>query len=322
MHLIINSQKQIIRKEERVKKISNDNLNILNNYLIYCKDNQSSDRTLEVIDLYLRIFIIFIEKQNKKITNIDSILIKNYVVELEKQKSLFNKQWDLWLLRTFLRYLNLFNYLDTDYSYLVPTMKRIPKSMPTIWSEDELNQFLNTAKELSTKSDINNRDYVMYLIAIRLGLRLSDIRNLKFDDIDLIKKEINIVQVKTKVSLNLPLLDDVGWALIDYIKNSRPISDSRFIFLNHGDFSLPVKHTNLTIKEICEIGNIDISNKRKKGIHSFRFSLATQMLNKQIPLDIISSSLGHSTINSSNHYLSLDAKNLVKCCIEVFVYEL
>ena len=321
MHLIINSQKQIIRKEKRVKKISNDNLNILNNYLIYCKDNQCSDRKLEVIDLYLRIFILFIEKQNRKITDIDSILIKNYVVELEKQKSLFNKQRDLWLLRTFLRYLNLFNYLDTDYSYLVPTMKRIPKSMPTIWTEDELNQFLNTAKELSSKSDINNRDYVMYLIAIRLGLRLSDIRNLKFDDIDWIKKEINIVQVKTKVSLNLPLLDDVGWALIDYIKNSRPISDSRFIFLNHNDFSLPVKHTNLTIKEICEIGNIDISNKRKKGIHSFRFSLATQMLNKQTPLDIISSSLGHSTINSSNHYLSLDAKNLVKCCMEAFVYE-
>ena len=322
MHLIINSQKEIIRKEKRVEKISNDNLNILNNYLIYCKENQSSDRTLEVIDLYLRIFILFIEKQNRKITDIDSILIKNYVVELEKQKSLFNKQRDLWLLRTFLRYLNLFNYLDTDYSYLVPTMKRIPKNMPTIWSEDELNQFLNTAKKLSTKSDTNNRDYVMYLIAIRLGLRLSDIRNLKFDDIDWIKKEINIVQVKTKVSLKLPLLDDVGWALIDYIKKSRPISDSRFIFLNHNDLLLPVKHTNLTIKGICKIGNIDISNKRKKGIHSFRFSLATQMLNKQTPLDIISSSLGHSTINSSNHYLSLDAKNLVKCCMEVFIYEL
>lgn len=322
MHLIINSQKEIIRKDKRVEKISNDNLNILNNYLIYCKENQSSDRTLEVIDLYLRIFILFIEKQNRKITDIDSILIKNYVVELEKQKSLFNKQRDLWLLRTFLRYLNLFNYLDTDYSYLVPTMKRIPKNMPTIWSEDELNQFLNTAKKLSTKSDTNNRDYVMYLIAIRLGLRLSDIRNLKFDDIDWIKKEINIVQVKTKVSLKLPLLDDVGWALIDYIKKSRPISDSRFIFLNHNNLLLPVKHTNLTIKEICKIGNIDISNKRKKGIHSFRFSLATQMLNKQTPLDIISSSLGHSTINSSNHYLSLDAKNLVKCCMEVFIYEL
>ncbi len=211
MHLIINSQKQIIREEERVQKITDDNLYILNNYLIYCKDNQNSDRTLEVIDLYLRNFIVFIEKQNRKIIDIDSILVKDYIVELEKQKSLFNKQRDLWLLRTFLKYLNSFNYIDTDYNYLVPKMKRIPKNIPTIWSEDELNRFLNTAKELSIKSDINKRDYVMYLIAIRLGLRLSDIRNLKFDDIDWINKEINIIQVKTKVSLKLPLLDDIGW---------------------------------------------------------------------------------------------------------------
>lgn len=322
MHLIINSQKQIIREEDKVQKISGNNLIILNKYLIYNFDNQKSYRTLEDIDKYLRKFILLIEKHNKMITDIDSILVKDYIVEIEKQASLCNKRRDLSLLRTFLRYLNIFNYLNTDYSYLVPSMKRIPKSMPTIWSEDELNQFLNTAKELSTKTDINNRDYVMYLIAIRLGLRICDIKNLKFDDIDWVNKEINIIQVKTKVQLKLPLLDDIGWALIDYIKNSRPSSELRNIFIDHNNVFSPVKRMTLTITKICDIGNIDITNKRKKGIHSFRFSLATQMLNKQTPLDIISSSLGHSTINSSNHYLSLDAKNLVKCCMEAFVYEL
>lgn len=322
MHLIINSQKQIIREEDKVQKISGNNLIILNKYLIYNFDNQKSYRTLEDIDKYLRKFILLIEKHNKMITDIDSILVKDYIVEIEKQASLCNKRRDLSLLRTFLRYLNIFNYLNTDYSYLVPSMKRIPKSMPTIWSEDELNQFLNTAKELSTKTDINNRDYVMYLIAIRLGLRICDIKNLKFDDIDWGNKEINIIQVKTKVQLKLPLLDDIGWALIDYIKNSRPSSELRNIFIDHNNVFSPVKRMTLTITKICDIGNIDITNKRKKGIHSFRFSLATQMLNKQTPLDIISSSLGHSTINSSNHYLSLDAKNLVKCCMEAFVYEL
>lgn len=322
MHLIINSQKQIIREEDKVQKISGNNLIILNKYLIYNFDNQKSYRTLEDIDKYLRKFILLIEKHNKMITDIDSILVKDYIVETEKQASLCNKRRDLSLLRTFLRYLNIFNYLNTDYSYLVPSMKRIPKSMPTIWSEDELNQFLNTAKELSTKTDINNRDYVMYLIAIRLGLRICDIKNLKFDDIDWVNKEINIIQVKTKVQLKLPLLDDIGWALIDYIKNSRPSSELRNIFIDHNNVFSPVKRMTLTITKICDIGNIDITNKRKKGIHSFRFSLATQMLNKQTPLDIISSSLGHSTINSSNHYLSLDAKNLVKCCMEAFVYEL
>lgn len=322
MHLIINSQKQIIREEDKVQKISDNNLIILNKYLIYNFNNQKSYRTLEDIDKYLRKFILLIEKHNKMIIDIDPILVKDYIVEIEKQASLCNKRRDLSLLRTFLRYLNTFNYLNTDYSYLVPSMKRIPKSMPTIWSEDELNQFLNTAKELSTKTDINNRDYVMYLIAIRLGLRICDIKNLKFDDIDWVNKKINIIQVKTKMQLKLPLLDEIGWALIDYIKNSRPSSELRNIFIDHNNVFSPVKRMTLTITKICDIGNIDITNKRKKGIHSFRFSLATQMLNKQTPLDIISSSLGHSTINSSNHYLSLDAKNLVKCCMEAFVYEL
>lgn len=322
MHLIINSQKQIIRKEDKVQKISDSNQTILNKYLIYNFDNQKSYRTLEDIDKYLRKFILLIEKHNKMITDIDPILVKDYIVEIEKQTSLCNKRRDLSLLRTFLRYLNTFNYLNIDYSYLVPSMKRISKSMPTIWTEDELNIFLNTAKQISLESDVYKRDYVMFLIAIRLGLRISDIKNLKFDDIDWVNKEINIIQVKTKVSLKLPLLDDIGWALIDYIKNSRPSTELRNIFIDHNDSSLPVKRMTLTITKICDVGNIDITSKRKKGIHSFRFSLATQMLNKQTPLDIISSSLGHSTINSSNHYLSLDAKNLVTCCMEAFVYEL
>lgn len=321
MHLTINSQKQIIRKEDKVQKISDSNQTILNKYLIYNFDNQKSYRTLEDIDKYLRKFILLIEKHNKTVTDIDPILVKDYVVEIEKQASLCNKRRDLSLLRNFLRYLNTFNYLNIDYSYLVPSMKRIPKSMPTIWTEDELNQFLNTAKQISLESDVYKRDYVMFLIAIRLGLRISDIKNLKFDNIDWINKEINIIQVKTKVSLKLPLLDDIGWALIDYIKNSRPSSELRNIFIDHNDSSLPVKRMTLTITKICDIGNIDITSKRKKGIHSFRFSLATQMLNKQIPLDIISSSLGHSTINSTNHYLSLDSKSLVKCCMEAFVYD-
>lgn len=322
MRLIINSQKQIIRKEEKVQKISDNNLNILNKYLIYNIDNQKSDRTLEEIDKYLRKFIIFVESSSSDITKVTDVIIKDYVISIEKQVSLCNKRRDLWLLRTFLRYLYTFNYLSIDYSYLVPTMKRIPKSMPTIWSEEELNKFLNTLKELSLKSNVYKRDYVIYLIAIRLGLRISDIKNLKFDNIDWIDKEISIVQVKTKVPLKLPLLDDIGWALIDYIKNSRPTSESRNIFIDHNDVLSPVKRLSLTIPKICEIGNIDISNKRKKGIHSFRFSLATQMLNKQIPLDIISSSLGHSTINSTNHYISLDSNNLIKCCMEAFVYEI
>lgn len=73
----------------------------------------------------------------------------------------------------------------------------------------------------------------MMLIGARLGLRIGDIINLKFNDIDWDKKEISIVQRKTKEPLNLPLPNDVGWAIIDYLKNERPITDCENIFVVH-----------------------------------------------------------------------------------------
>ena len=66
---------------------------------------------------------------------------------------------------------------------------------------------------------IKKRDYAVILLASRLGLRSSDIRMLEFKNIDWDLNEIRIMQHKTKRSLSLPLLSDVGDAIIDYIKN-------------------------------------------------------------------------------------------------------
>lgn len=62
----------------------------------------------------------------------------------------------------------------------------------------------------------------MLLLVIRLGLRTSDIHSLKLTDFDWTNRKIRIVQTKTREPLELPLLEDVGWAVIDYLKNGRP----------------------------------------------------------------------------------------------------
>ena len=61
----------------------------------------------------------------------------------------------------------------------------------------------------------------MVLLAARLGLRIGDIRNLKLHDIDWTKKQISIIRHKTQKALLLPLPEEVGWAVIDYLKNGR-----------------------------------------------------------------------------------------------------
>ena len=77
------------------------------------------------------------------------------------------------------------------------------------------------------------RDYAMILIASRLGLRSSDICQLKFSELDWKQNRILLKQKKTDAQIELPLLSDVGEAIIDYLKYGRPQSELPYVFLKH-----------------------------------------------------------------------------------------
>ena len=74
----------------------------------------------------------------------------------------------------------------------------------------------------------------MIVLACVLGLRIGDIKLLKFSNFNWEEKKLSIVQHKTKKPLTLPIPDEVGWAVIDYIKNGRPsYYETDIIFLKH-----------------------------------------------------------------------------------------
>ena len=93
------------------------------------------------------------------------------------------------------------------------------ESEPHLWTADEIGRVLAA---IDRQSVIGKRDYAMILTTARLGLRISDLRQLELGDLDWRAKTITIVQRKTGRRLSLPLLDDVGWAIIDYVRDGRP----------------------------------------------------------------------------------------------------
>ena len=107
---------------------------------------------------------------------------------------------------------------DLCLDYIRPC-KYSKEKLPSYYSKEEILQFENQIDRLSI---VGKRDYAMFLLASRLGLRSSDIRLLQFSDIDWDKNEIRIIQKKTKKPVILPLLEDVGTAIIDYVMNARP----------------------------------------------------------------------------------------------------
>lgn len=225
-------------------------------------------------------------------------------------------------LRQYFRYLYLNRYTAHPIAmYLPHAPQRLRMKLPTVWTEDEIESLVNAVDMINP---IGKRDYAMILLGARLGLRFGDIRNLKLDDIDWSNKQITILQSKTMQELVLPLPNDVGWAIIDYLKNGRPVTECKNVFVVHNApyTGCPVNSTlrNTIIKTLKRAG-ISIDKTKHYGWHTLRYSLATNLLQNNVEASTISDILGHSDPQIVKHYLRVELNGLRKCALEVEVLD-
>jgi integrase len=140
-----------------------------------------------------------------------------------------------------------------------------------------------------------------------------------FDSIKWEKNTIEIVQQKTGETVVLPLLNDVGEAIIDYIRFARPVSESKTLFLKinaPNDAMLPTTIHHRVHTRLKEAG-ISIPPGKKHGPHALRHSLASALLEANVPMPVISEALGHSNTESTSVYLKIDLNRLKLCALEV-----
>ena len=205
--------------------------------------------------------------------------------------------------------------VEYDYSIIVPHYTRA-FVIPTTYSENEILKFENAIDRWS-KPGI--RDYAMLLIATRLGMRSGDIARLTFDEIDFENNSIHLVQEKTLQPIELPLLPEIKDAILDYIKNARPtVDDECHIFLRQ---NAPYQKITTSVLRFAATkyfrkAGIDISGK-KHGIHAFRSSLASSMVNDNVPYDVVRKVLGHKDPDAMKHYARVDIERLWEYAITV-----
>jgi integrase len=218
--------------------------------------------------------------------------------------------------RAFLRFLHSTRYLSTDLSQSLPAiMSRRQTRIPSVWSQEDLNKLLEA---VDRGNPSGKRDYAIILLAARLGLRSIDIKRLTFENFKWSENRLEFSQSKTKHTVNLPLLRDVGWAVIDYVQNGRPVSDFPHIFLRHLAPIAPFAdedHLHQIIKKYMRIAKLPISGKKKIGMHSLRHTLATTLLEQHMPLSEISEILGHQSVDSTSVYLKSSLELLRECAL-------
>lgn len=220
------------------------------------------------------------------------------------------------VLKTFLGLLFTEELVASDLRGCLPHVRIIRNAfVPSSWKVENIKKMLDS---IDRNNPLGKRDYAILLLVTRLGLRVSDIRNLKFENLNWTRKIIKITMVKTKRPLELPLLEDVGWALIDYLKNGRLESKSDFIFIRHkAPYTGFSDYNGLNRMLSRRMNKAGISMKgQKNGLHSLRSTLARQMLENGTPLPVISETLGHVSVQTTSTYLKIDLNGLKNCVID------
>lgn len=274
-------------------------------------ERRSAPGSIERYACVLSPFSIYCEMHGMHLGNINYGSILGYMSARQNADSKSAS-----VLKLFFKYLYESDRLDKDYSQdIVSISPKRREKIPSFYNKDEILKIENSIERTEPKG---KRNYAIIKLASRLGLRASDIAALEFSDIDWEKNIIKIRQRKTGKYVTLPLLADVGNALVDYISNGRPKDNRKVVFLSHICPRRVMSSravSNIVSTAIVKAG---IETKgRRIGAHSLRHSLAYSMLDSGATVGSISGALGHSSVESTMVYMGIDMRMLIECALSV-----
>ena len=290
---------------------------VLEEYTQLKQEIPLSKRTIQGKRIAIISFLSFLSQQElNRIQGLTPNHVLLYINTLSNY-SQASKSGILFTLRDFLAFLYSRGYTSEPINKLFPVIfSNKFERIPSYYSTEEIKKLLSC---IDRDTVVGRRDYLVMLFAVQLGMRAGDIRQLRFNNIRWNLDTIEYIQEKTRKPLRLPLLDNLKYALLDYIKNSRPKIDCDFIFIRHRAPYIPFAsgHTFFAIiNKYMTIANISI-NHRKHGLHSMRHSLAGNLLKQNTPFPVITGVLGHESTNTTRLYLRIDIEQLRSVALEV-----
>jgi site-specific recombinase XerD len=211
-------------------------------------------------------------------------------------------------LRSFFRFARYRGYIETNLAAAVPSvagwsMATIPRAM----SAENVKRLLSESKTWRTPA--GHRDRAILLLLARLGLRAREIVRLELEDIDWRQGWLR-VHGKGRQERPMPLPHDVGQAIASYLKDGRPESACRNIFLR-SRAPFDGLHTNSAVCQIVRraIGRAGIDVK-VTGSHQLRHALAVDLLRQGLSLTEIGQMLRHRSPEATRRYAKVDLEGL------------
>ncbi len=206
--------------------------------------------------------------------------------------------------RLFLRFLQWEGLSSAGLDRMVP---RVPGwrlcTLPRCLTWEQTRSLIDS---VDTRSPKGLRDKAVLLLLADLGLRNEEVRSLRIRDVAWRAGEIRLPEAKTRRERVMPLTQQAGAALADYLLRGRPPLDIPQVFLRHRSPKGPLDSSHGVsniVRRYLKVAGIDAP---AHGAYLLRHTLATRMVNQQVSIKEIADVLGHASIDTTAIYSKVD----------------
>ena len=298
------------------KHFDSDSLGILDEeykrykeHVIEQYDNQNTIK-FYLYDVYLFLrFLVSIGINN--LTQVTVNIVFRYLEAIKENRL----KGVLCVLKFYFKFINRHDLYNAIYS-IRPIKKK--KLIPYL-TKEESDKIWTVLKG----NVISYKEKAIFLLGFTLGIRACDTVNLKLKDINWEKDTISFIQQKTGNAVNLPLSPVLGNALFNYITKERNHSYYDNIFLSIYPPFKPLRDHAACyhiVKKVINLAGIDMKD-RFCGIHFLRHNAASNLINKDIPIETVAAILGHASPDSTNIYITVNEDKLRECTLSLNLLE-
>jgi site-specific recombinase XerD len=283
---------------------------LLSQYLEEREQEGCAASTLDMIRSSCSRFIVFLDDYG--ITGEKDItpeVIKDFQAQ-DSHSTIEGKNAYAIKIRGFLRFLARKGLVPNTLEFAVSTEMAPRTSIVTTLSDNQIDVIYSFRK--NAKRPIELRNVAIIMLGLRMGLRASDISNLKLTDISWKEGSVSLLQQKTGVHIGLPLPVDAGNSLYRYIYEGRPRSDSPHVFVRH---RAPYCRLRMTFGKLLKAAATQYDSETIHGFHITRKTFASKLLANGNPPATIAAALGHVGVSGVDEYLATDEDKMRLCAI-------
>ena len=298
------------------KHFDSDSLGILDEeykrykeHVIEQYDNQNTIK-FYLYDVYLFLrFLVSIGINN--LTQVTVNIVFRYLEAIKENRL----KGVLCVLKFYFKFINRHDLYNAIYS-IRPIKKK--KLIPYL-TKEESDKIWTVLKG----NVISYKEKAIFLLGFTLGIRACDTVNLKLKDINWEKDTISFIQQKTGNAVNLPLSPVLGNALFNYITKERNHSSYDNVFLSIYPPFKPLRdHSSCyyIVKKVIDLSGIEMGE-RFCGIHFLRHNVASNLINKNMPIETVAAVLGHASPDTPNIYITVNEDKLRECTLSLDLLE-